>query len=78
MRIEAVTSITPEHVEAFAWLLPLQSQGARHPTAEQLPARFGELWRAHSEDGAPLEPGETVEVASVGEGLELGVRRNPS
>lgn len=38
MQIEAVTSITPEHVEAFARLLPQQSQGARHPTAEQLAA----------------------------------------
>lgn len=38
MRIEAVTGITEEHVAAFARLLPQQSVGARHPTAEQLTA----------------------------------------
>lgn len=38
MQIELIRSITPEHVEAFARLLPQQSQGARHPTAEQLTA----------------------------------------
>jgi ribosomal protein S18 acetylase RimI-like enzyme len=38
MRIEVVTSIGEEHVEAFARLLPQQSPGARHPTAEQLTA----------------------------------------
>ena len=38
MRIEAVTSITPELVETFAHLLPQQTLGARHPTAEQLAA----------------------------------------
>ena len=36
MQIEAVTSVTPELVEAFARLLPQQSVGARHPTTEQL------------------------------------------
>jgi ribosomal protein S18 acetylase RimI-like enzyme len=36
VRIEAVTRVTPELVEAFARLLPQQSPGARHPTAEQL------------------------------------------
>jgi ribosomal protein S18 acetylase RimI-like enzyme len=38
MRIEVVTSVTPEHVGAFARLLPQQSPGARYPTAEQLTA----------------------------------------
>jgi ribosomal protein S18 acetylase RimI-like enzyme len=38
MRIEAVSRIMPEHVDAFARLLPQQSQGARHPTAAQLSA----------------------------------------
>lgn len=38
MRIEVVTSVTSELVEAFARLLPQQSPGARHPTAEQLTA----------------------------------------
>ena len=38
MQIEVVTSVTSELVEAFARLLPQQSQGARHPTAEQLAA----------------------------------------
>ena len=38
MQIEAVTSVTPELVEAFARLLPQQSKGARHPTAQQLTA----------------------------------------
>jgi ribosomal protein S18 acetylase RimI-like enzyme len=38
VRIEAVTSITPELVETFARLLPQQTLGARHPTAEQLAA----------------------------------------
>lgn len=36
--IERVTVVTPELVEAFARLLPQQSAGARHPTAEQLAA----------------------------------------
>jgi ribosomal protein S18 acetylase RimI-like enzyme len=38
MQIEVVGSVTPELVEAFARLLPQQSPGARHPTAEQLRA----------------------------------------
>lgn len=38
MQIETVTAVTPELVEAFARLLPQQSVGARHPTAEQLTA----------------------------------------
>jgi ribosomal protein S18 acetylase RimI-like enzyme len=38
MQIEAVTGVTPELVEAFARLLPQQSPGARHPTAQQLSA----------------------------------------
>ena len=38
MQIEIVRSVTPELVEAFARLLPQQSLGARHPTAEQLTA----------------------------------------
>ena len=38
MQLETVTSITPEHVQAFARMLPQQSPGARHPTAEQLTA----------------------------------------
>ena len=38
MQIEAVTSVTPELVEAFARLLPQQSPRARHPTAQQLTA----------------------------------------
>jgi len=38
MRIETVRSITPELVESFARLLPQQSRGARHPTAQQLAA----------------------------------------
>ena len=33
-----VKGVTPELVEAFARLLPQQSPGARHPTAEQLAA----------------------------------------
>ena len=36
MQIEVVSTVTPELVEAFARLLPQQSAGARHPTAEQL------------------------------------------
>lgn len=35
----------------------------------------GELWRAVSDDGEPLVPGEEVEIDRVGEGLVLGVRR---
>jgi membrane-bound serine protease (ClpP class) len=35
----------------------------------------GELWRAHAPDGEPLRPGEEVEVAGVGDGLTLEVRR---
>jgi membrane-bound serine protease (ClpP class) len=35
----------------------------------------GELWRAHSDDGAPLRPGDEVEVERVEDGLVLGVRR---
>lgn len=35
----------------------------------------GELWRAASDDGEPLVPGEEVEIDRVGEGLVLGVRR---
>ena len=38
MQIEAVRSITPELVESLARLLPQQSLGARHPTAQQLAA----------------------------------------
>ena len=38
MQIEIVKSVTPDLVEAFARLLPQQSPGARHPTAEQLDA----------------------------------------
>jgi ribosomal protein S18 acetylase RimI-like enzyme len=38
MQIEVVTTVTPELVEAMARLLPQQSPGARHPTAEQLEA----------------------------------------
>ena len=38
MQIEAVTSVTPELVEAFARLLPQQSPGARQPTTGQLTA----------------------------------------
>ena len=38
MRIEHVTHVTPELVEAFARLLPQQSPDARHPTTEQLAA----------------------------------------
>jgi membrane-bound ClpP family serine protease len=34
----------------------------------------GELWRARPVDGAPLRPGEDVEVAGV-DGLTLEVRR---
>lgn len=35
----------------------------------------GELWRARSEDGAPLEPGEPVEIVAVDDSLTLAVRR---
>ncbi|HEY6015355.1 MAG TPA: nodulation protein NfeD [Gaiellaceae bacterium] len=35
----------------------------------------GELWRAHADDGAPLRPGDEVEVERVEDGLVLGVRR---
>ncbi|MGZ4388665.1 MAG: NfeD family protein [Gaiellaceae bacterium] len=35
----------------------------------------GELWHAHSDDGAPLRPGDEVEVERVEDGLVLGVRR---
>lgn len=35
----------------------------------------GELWRAASDDGAALEPGDEVQIERVGEGLVLGVRR---
>ena len=38
MQIEIVNVVTTELVEAFARLLPQQSPGARHPTAEQLTA----------------------------------------
>jgi ribosomal protein S18 acetylase RimI-like enzyme len=38
VQIEAVRSITPEIVETFARLLPQQTAGARHPTADQLTA----------------------------------------
>jgi ribosomal protein S18 acetylase RimI-like enzyme len=38
VQIEIVRRVTPELVEAFARLLPQQSAGARHPTAEQLTA----------------------------------------
>ncbi len=33
----------------------------------------GELWRAHSADGSPLEPGQQVRVEAVEDGLELVV-----
>ncbi len=33
----------------------------------------GELWRARTADGSPLEPGETVRVEAVEDGLELVV-----
>jgi ribosomal protein S18 acetylase RimI-like enzyme len=36
MQIEVVTSITPEHVEAFARLMPQHSTGALPPTPEHL------------------------------------------
>jgi len=36
MQIEVVTSITPEHVEAFARLMPQHSRGALPPTPEHL------------------------------------------
>jgi membrane-bound serine protease (ClpP class) len=36
----------------------------------------GELWRARSVDGRPLEPGERVRVEAV-EGLRVAVRREP-
>jgi membrane-bound serine protease (ClpP class) len=38
----------------------------------------GELWRAHSEDGRPLVPGEHVVVQSLGDELELVVTQSPS
>ena len=38
MQIEIVKDVTPELVEAMGRLLPQQSPGARHPTAEQLAA----------------------------------------
>lgn len=34
----------------------------------------GELWRAQSDDGEPLAPGEQVEIERVEDGLVLGVR----
>ena len=34
----------------------------------------GELWRAHTRDGAQLRPGERVEVEAL-DGLELTVTR---
>jgi ribosomal protein S18 acetylase RimI-like enzyme len=36
MQIEVVTRITPEHVEAFARLMPQHSRGALPPTPEHL------------------------------------------
>jgi ribosomal protein S18 acetylase RimI-like enzyme len=41
MQIEAITSVTPELVGAFARLLPQQGPGTRRPTAEQLEAVVG-------------------------------------
>jgi ribosomal protein S18 acetylase RimI-like enzyme len=38
MQIEIVKAVSPELVDAFARLLPQQSLGARHPTAEHLAA----------------------------------------
>jgi membrane-bound serine protease (ClpP class) len=38
----------------------------------------GERWRARSEDGSRLEPGEHVTVAAVEDGLELVVRSSHS
>ena len=37
----------------------------------------GELWRAQEVDGAPLVPGERVDVVEVADGLLLRVRRLP-
>jgi ribosomal protein S18 acetylase RimI-like enzyme len=58
-QIEAVSSVTPELVEAFARLLPQQSPGARHPTAEQL--------RAIAE-----QPGTTLLIARDDRGAIVG------
>jgi len=59
MTIEIVTSVTPELVEAFATLLPQQSPGARHPTADQLTA-------------VVERPGNTVLVARDEHGVIVG------
>jgi len=37
-------------------------------------AVHGELWRAHADGGAPLPPGQEVEVEAVEDGLTLAVR----
>lgn len=59
MHVEAITGVTPELVDAFARLLPQQSPGARHPTAEQL--------RAIAE-----QPGTTLLIARDEHGVVVG------